>query len=212
FFVFFFQAEDGIRDFHVTGVQTCALPICLRLALCGRGFALHVDAAAEMRSFGDRDAWRDDVAVDRSVVADVDLVAGGHVARDLAEHDDRLREHLGLDAAVGTDRQHMIAQLNRPFDVALDGQILATVQLALDDDGLPNIHDVLLHMLTCLWPRTGGSRYRRRRRLGHGRLPAGRSHRFIAFPHVTFLRLTAPKLGDLPSLLGPKGSGQYRGL
>src|SRR5690606_21724957 len=26
-FAFFFQAEDGIRDFHVTGVQTCALPI-----------------------------------------------------------------------------------------------------------------------------------------------------------------------------------------
>src|SRR5690606_40679662 len=26
-FYFFFQAEDGIRDFHVTGVQTCALPI-----------------------------------------------------------------------------------------------------------------------------------------------------------------------------------------
>src|SRR5439155_8711322 len=27
-FFFFFQAEDGIRDGHVTGVQTCALPIC----------------------------------------------------------------------------------------------------------------------------------------------------------------------------------------
>src|SRR5690625_7388179 len=26
--VFFFQAEDGIRGGHVTGVQTCALPIC----------------------------------------------------------------------------------------------------------------------------------------------------------------------------------------
>src|SRR5437870_10797527 len=26
-FNFFFQAEDGIRDVHVTGVQTCALPI-----------------------------------------------------------------------------------------------------------------------------------------------------------------------------------------
>src|SRR5204862_2974619 len=25
---FFFQAEDGIRDLYVTGVQTCALPIC----------------------------------------------------------------------------------------------------------------------------------------------------------------------------------------
>src|SRR2546422_6028801 len=27
-FFFFFQAEDGIRDVAVTGVQTCALPIC----------------------------------------------------------------------------------------------------------------------------------------------------------------------------------------
>src|SRR5688572_32620945 len=27
FFFFFFQAEDGIRDLTVTGVQTCALPI-----------------------------------------------------------------------------------------------------------------------------------------------------------------------------------------
>src|SRR2546430_1938613 len=29
-FVFFFQAEDGIRDLTVTGVQTCALPICFQ--------------------------------------------------------------------------------------------------------------------------------------------------------------------------------------
>src|SRR5690606_331095 len=28
-----FQAEDGIRDFHVTGVQTCALPISRRSVL-----------------------------------------------------------------------------------------------------------------------------------------------------------------------------------
>src|SRR5207302_2731937 len=31
---FFFQAEDGIRDFHVTGVQTCALPISTKLPIC----------------------------------------------------------------------------------------------------------------------------------------------------------------------------------
>src|SRR5439155_16520980 len=31
FFFFFFQAEDGIRDGHVTGVQTCALPIYDRI-------------------------------------------------------------------------------------------------------------------------------------------------------------------------------------
>src|SRR5437870_10637427 len=30
YFFFFFQAEDGIRDGHVTGVQTCALPIFWR--------------------------------------------------------------------------------------------------------------------------------------------------------------------------------------
>src|SRR3989440_8056546 len=30
FFFFFFQAEDGIRDLIVTGVQTCALPIYFR--------------------------------------------------------------------------------------------------------------------------------------------------------------------------------------
>src|SRR5262249_56913069 len=28
--VFFFQAEDGIRDWSVTGVQTCALPISVQ--------------------------------------------------------------------------------------------------------------------------------------------------------------------------------------
>src|SRR3989475_6054253 len=30
---FFFQAEDGIRDLTVTGVQTCALPICSEVQL-----------------------------------------------------------------------------------------------------------------------------------------------------------------------------------
>src|SRR2546426_5047003 len=29
-FFFFFQAEDGIRDYKVTGVQTCALPIWMK--------------------------------------------------------------------------------------------------------------------------------------------------------------------------------------
>src|SRR5205823_11974475 len=34
YFVFFFQAEDGIRDKLVTGVQTCALPILARSSAC----------------------------------------------------------------------------------------------------------------------------------------------------------------------------------
>src|SRR2546426_12602056 len=36
-FFFFFQAEDGIRDYKVTGVQTCALPICLVTPSPSRG-------------------------------------------------------------------------------------------------------------------------------------------------------------------------------
>src|SRR5215510_7201330 len=34
-FFFFFQAEDGIRDGHVTGVQTCALPILTPASVFG---------------------------------------------------------------------------------------------------------------------------------------------------------------------------------
>ena len=33
-FFFFFQAEDGIRDIGVTGVQTCALPILRTSVFC----------------------------------------------------------------------------------------------------------------------------------------------------------------------------------
>src|SRR5690606_40149030 len=70
FFFFFFQAEDGIRDFHVTGVQTCALPISCAFAegpgrerlgvawksairLRARGGARSAfEAAADRRAFG----------------------------------------------------------------------------------------------------------------------------------------------------------------
>src|SRR5256886_10886427 len=42
-FFFFFQAEDGIRDLTVTGVQTCALPICwIRSATAARRAALQM--------------------------------------------------------------------------------------------------------------------------------------------------------------------------
>src|SRR5258706_9922599 len=79
--LFFFQAEDGIRDWSVTGVQTCALPISepgrrgARMAIPGRSReggvrplpirgcpgdsgggceALELDLRATARSGGDR--------------------------------------------------------------------------------------------------------------------------------------------------------------
>jgi len=87
-----------------------------------------------------RDPRCGDIAIHRAVIADVDLLAGGHVAGHLAEHDDGLGEDLGLDPAVGADGEHVLAELDLAFDLTLDGQILAAVQLALDDDGLSNVH------------------------------------------------------------------------
>src|SRR5687768_17705561 len=49
FFFFFFQAEDGIRDVAVTGVQTCALPIFVVLVIRDEG-----DAMAESRRIADQ--------------------------------------------------------------------------------------------------------------------------------------------------------------
>src|SRR5437762_7321920 len=73
---FFFQAEDGIRDTSVTGVQTCALPIWLRRKgrnglgrlrrhrgqqLGGRGRVVDglLDQPAQFRGVG----WRDAVKI-----------------------------------------------------------------------------------------------------------------------------------------------------
>src|SRR2546430_6997142 len=46
---FFFQAEDGIRDLTVTGVQTCALPISTK--------SRFQRASEERRCFGPRSSW-----------------------------------------------------------------------------------------------------------------------------------------------------------
>src|SRR2546430_9395853 len=47
---FFFQAEDGIRDLTVTGVQTCALPISVCLPLLVRDcLGIHIQRALDGR-------------------------------------------------------------------------------------------------------------------------------------------------------------------
>src|SRR2546430_6380348 len=48
--VFFFQAEDGIRDLTVTGVQTCALPISKANALIGAVTSVATSAGAASRA------------------------------------------------------------------------------------------------------------------------------------------------------------------
>src|SRR5699024_11264347 len=48
---FFFQAEDGIRDRNVTGVQTCALPILYNREIIGHSAGPNKDAALVHRAF-----------------------------------------------------------------------------------------------------------------------------------------------------------------
>src|SRR5437763_11358994 len=51
-FFFFFQAEDGIRDTSVTGVQTCALPICPRSSPPKKGLLFCSSSLSEARRLG----------------------------------------------------------------------------------------------------------------------------------------------------------------
>src|SRR3712207_9383953 len=54
---FFFQAEDGIRDIGVTGVQTCALPISARQRRGVHAFALRRKAVARRARDRARARW-----------------------------------------------------------------------------------------------------------------------------------------------------------
>src|SRR5437764_10206144 len=68
--VFFFQAEDGIRDTSVTGVQTCALPISEKMAALRVGDPF--DEATELGPLSTAQGLED---LDRDVKASVDAGA-----------------------------------------------------------------------------------------------------------------------------------------
>src|SRR5256885_6991263 len=81
---FFFQAEDGIRDYKVTGVQTCALPILIG-ASERDGDVLIVPAGRVRRrrtAAGDRGSRLVDVdAADRRGVGAVAGFVGAEIGR-----------------------------------------------------------------------------------------------------------------------------------
>src|SRR3712207_7657725 len=54
FFFFFFQAEDGIRDIGVTGVQTCALPIFAVQRPLVRSLIRHLQASSSVTTASPR--------------------------------------------------------------------------------------------------------------------------------------------------------------
>src|SRR5256885_12601583 len=53
---FFFQAEDGIRDYKVTGVQTCALPIYYALLSARSATVANSDSRTDMKRW--RASWQ----------------------------------------------------------------------------------------------------------------------------------------------------------
>src|SRR5690606_40706475 len=87
----FFQAEDGIRAFHVTGVQTCALPISLEVA----------DGAAE----ADHAVERLQAALDRGLGAPLHAhVEGGVDAQAAVEHAAAAQPRLQIGRASCRER------------------------------------------------------------------------------------------------------------
>src|SRR3712207_8551353 len=97
---FFFQAEDGIRDIGVTGVQTCALPISRRLPQPGE----HV--ASEL-------VGPEPESARRPLVAARDVLRRRGVRRQQRPEDERHREEQRSEEHTSElqSRQYLVCRL-----------------------------------------------------------------------------------------------------
>src|SRR5256885_6972540 len=68
-FFFFFQAEDGIRDYKVTGVQTCALPIYVSALWASISCAEYIIKVAALRGMRSTKAEKAMVGMIRCAVS-----------------------------------------------------------------------------------------------------------------------------------------------
>src|SRR2546430_7958581 len=107
--VFFFQAEDGIRDLTVTGVQTCALPIYPELAerICGLARLLRTNALAALENVAlwhERDISHSSVErvilPDSTIMLDYLLHLAAFIVEGLEVDTVRMAENLELSHGV----------------------------------------------------------------------------------------------------------------
>src|SRR2546429_5006762 len=125
---FFFQAEDGIRDVAVTGVQTCALSI-------SDGKADHITREPEqVKAF--RDTWRDGIHTYLTYLRDRLTVA-----RDL------LADSGSIFVQIGDENVHRVrAMMDEVFgDENLVSEIVFSKTVGQTADYIPGIFDY------CLW-------------------------------------------------------------
>src|SRR2546425_1902361 len=124
-FFFFFQAEDGIRDKLVTGVQTCALPIYLpRAGLFSGDRIRYSQAQVVVAMYADHGAIAqdlDDAANDSAIFVgrrEPDRVRNIHSPRASGDHGLRnLLQKIGLGAgAVFSRKLYIIDMAPRQLD------------------------------------------------------------------------------------------------
>src|SRR2546426_2128960 len=110
FYFFFFQAEDGIRDYKVTGVQTCALPIFRRLADHDGGHAGHGGKRGE-QVWGVHPLADEDGALEQRIAAQgVEVVGRLGVANEKLE---AIRDEEQREWRLAPARPHLLADLAR---------------------------------------------------------------------------------------------------
>src|SRR5256885_14970963 len=96
-FVFFLQAEDGIRDYKVTGVQTCALPIYSRSDIASVGAIAVAPSDPNVIYVGAGEAdWREDLTYGEGMWRSTD---GGETWRHLGLADTRHIAAVRVDPA-----------------------------------------------------------------------------------------------------------------
>src|SRR6266446_7668745 len=116
---FFFQAEDGIRDYKVTGVQTCALPISHR-------------RDADQHRGGSQPEALLEIAHDRERAAEPQHLLHGLARLGPIEHADDLLRHVAyaaigrlgrhrLELAVGDDQKAMLVRSGHQAAVGVLG-------------------------------------------------------------------------------------------
>src|SRR5690349_12810230 len=148
--IFFFQAEDGIRDLYVTGVQTCALPI----------LAFDQEARDRLIGFADGDARRLLNAVEILSNTGRESIDGAFVEQTLAQNLRRFDKGgeqfydqiSALHKSVrGSDADAALYWLVRMLDGGADPLYVGRriVRMAVEDIGLADPRSLRLCLDAC---------------------------------------------------------------